>query len=49
MDIHLVVVTPFADLKRGDIVTDIARIREVLASEHALCVVRVALPANREG
>ncbi len=47
MDIQLVVVRPFGDLSRGDIVTDIARISEILTSEHACSVVRVASLAKK--
>jgi hypothetical protein len=44
MQVHLVVVKPFATLVRGDIVTDPVRIAELLKSEHAPHVVRVAIP-----
>jgi hypothetical protein len=47
MDMHLVVVRPFGDLARGDIVADAIRIAEILNSEHARCVVRVVTPANK--
>jgi hypothetical protein len=47
MDMHLVVVRPFGDLARGDIVTDSVRITEILHSEHAHSVVRVAMPASK--
>ncbi|MGC1411096.1 MAG: hypothetical protein WA864_19405 [Acetobacteraceae bacterium] len=47
MDMHLVVVKPFAGLARGDIVTDSIRINEILNSEHARSVVRVAVPASK--
>ena len=47
MNMHLVVVRPFGGLARGDIVTDTARITEILNSEHARAVVRVAKPANK--
>ena len=47
MDMHLVVVRPFGDLARGDIVTDTVRITEILNSEHARSVVRVVAPANK--
>ena len=47
MDMHLVVVRPFGDLARGDIVTDTVRITEILNSEHARSVVRVVVPANK--
>jgi len=41
MFMNLVVTRPFAGFARGDIVTDDARITEILASEHAHHVVRV--------
>ena len=47
MQIHLVVVKPFAGLNRGDVVTDPVRIAEILRGEHAQHVVRVAIPANK--
>ncbi len=47
MDMHLVVVRPFGDLARGDIVTDVVRITEILNSEHARSVVRVVAPASK--
>jgi hypothetical protein len=47
MQVHLVVVKPFAELVRGDIVTDPVRITEVLKSEHAPHVVRVATPPSK--
>lgn len=47
MDIHLVVVKPFGSLARGDIVADPVRIAEILRSEHARWVVRVAVPAGK--
>jgi hypothetical protein len=46
MQVHLVVIKPFASFSRGDIVTDPARIAEILKSEHTQRVVRVATPAN---
>lgn len=42
MDIHLIVVKPFRNLVRGDIIIDKAQIHEILGSEHATYVVRVA-------
>ena len=48
MNMHLVVVRPFAGLARGDIVADAARIAEILNSEHAHDVVRVVAP-TKEG
>ena len=42
MDIELVVIKPFGNLARGDIVTDRARISQILGCEHARNVVRVA-------
>lgn len=47
MNIHLVVVRPFAGLARGDVVADAVQITEILSSEHARCVVRVMTPANK--
>ena len=44
---HLVVVRPFGDLTRGDIITETVRINEILSSEHARSVVRVVTPANK--
>jgi len=44
METHLVVVRPFAGLARGAVVTDAARIAEILKSEHARDVVRVVAP-----
>ena len=41
MNIHLVVVRPFAGLARGEIIVDTTRISAILASEHAANVVRV--------
>jgi hypothetical protein len=42
MEIHLVVVKPFDGLLRGDVITDPARIANILAGERAGFVVRVA-------
>ena len=47
MQVHLVVVKPFATVARGDIITDPVRIAEILKSEHAPHVVRVAIPADK--
>jgi hypothetical protein len=47
MQVHLVVVKPFAALNRGDVITDPVRIAEILSCEHAQHVVRVAAPANK--
>lgn len=46
MDFHLVVVRPFGQLVRGDVVNEATRIAEVLSSEHAQHVVRVLDPAK---
>jgi hypothetical protein len=46
---HLIVVKPFADLIRGDVVTDDERIAEILRGEQAAHVVRVATPSQKEG
>jgi hypothetical protein len=47
MDIQLVVIKPFGNLARGDIVTDKARVGQILGCEHARCVVRVAAQAAK--
>jgi hypothetical protein len=47
MQVHLVVVKPFATLVRGDIITDPVRIADILRSGHAPHVVRVAIPADQ--
>ena len=44
MELHLVVVRPFGGFSRGDIITDAARISQILMSEHAHAVVRVGAP-----
>ena len=49
MEIQLVVVRPFAGFARGDVVADATHMDEILKSEHAHSVVRVAKPAAREG
>ena len=47
MDIHLVVVRPFADLARGDIISDRTRVAAILKGEHAANVVRVISPVRK--
>jgi hypothetical protein len=47
MNIHLVVVHPFAEYIRGQIITDAATITQILASEHAIAVVRVLNTAEK--
>lgn len=42
MEIHLVVVKPFDGVARGDIIKDQTRVSEILSSEHARFVVRIA-------
>jgi hypothetical protein len=49
MNIHLVVVKPFAGFARGDVITDLGRVQEVLRSERASYVVRIAAPSQKEG
>lgn len=47
MDIHLIVIKPFRNLVRGDIITDKTQIHQILGSEHTKYVVRVtAHPAK---
>ena len=47
MEFHLVVARSFGNLARGDVITDQARVAQVLSSEHARYVVRVAAAANK--
>ena len=49
MDVHLVVVRAFGPYAKGDVVAEPAAVAQVLAGEHAGCVVRVAVPAGEEG
>ena len=42
MDMHLVVVKPFDDFARGDVISDALQITTILKGEHAHSVVRVA-------
>ena len=46
---HLVVVRKFGIFARGDIVTDVARIAQILNGDHARFVVRVVTSVNKEG
>lgn len=48
MEFHLVVIRAFAGFSRGDIITDPGRIAEILNSEQARSVVRVAARAPGE-
>lgn len=45
MAFHLIVISPFEDYKRGDTITDAAKVEKVLASEQEAFVRRVAAPA----
>ena len=47
MTMQLIVVRPFGGLARGAAVTDPAKVRAILAGEHALDVVCVADGAER--
>lgn len=47
MTTQLIVVRPFGGLARGAAVTDPAKVRAILAGEHALDVVCVAAGADR--
>ena len=49
MELHLVVVRAFGRYAKGDAVAEAKAMAEILAGEHAGCVVRVAAPAKREG
>ena len=41
MTIQLVVVRPFRTFAKGDLISESALVAEILASEQAVCVVRV--------
>ncbi len=47
MEMHLVVVKPFGGLARGDIITDPARVIQILNDENAHSVVRVQSPSAK--
>jgi hypothetical protein len=49
MRYHLVVTKPFLDFVRGDIIADVIKIGEVLASEHQKFVTRVASNNSLKG
>jgi hypothetical protein len=46
MDIHLVVVRPFAGHARGTVIADAAQIAQILGGAHRLDVVRVMAAAT---
>jgi hypothetical protein len=49
MTLHLVVTRPFLGYVRGDIIGDVATVREVLDSDYKRFVVRVSLSVSSEG
>jgi hypothetical protein len=48
MNLNLVVVKPFSGFSRGDVVTDDTRVAQILRSEQATHVVRVAALLQKE-
>jgi hypothetical protein len=46
---HLVVTKPFLNYVRGDIIVDVLKISEILASEQKKFVTRVALSTTSKG
>jgi hypothetical protein len=49
MSLHLVVTKPFLGFVRGDVIADTAKIIEILASDYAKSVNRVASPVSLKG
>jgi hypothetical protein len=49
MDVHLVVVRAFGPYAKGDVVASPAAVAQILAGEHAGCVVRVTPAQGEEG
>jgi len=48
MQFELVVARPFGGFSRGERIQDPKRVAEILASEHANWVVRVAVPSKED-
>ena len=48
MNIHLVVVAAFATYAKGEVITDLGVIEQLLASEDRKCVVRVSVIPQQE-
>jgi hypothetical protein len=46
---HLVVLRPFLDFVRGDVIVEADRIRKVLDTEHKKFITKVALPNAPKG
>lgn len=46
MNFHLVVLKPFANYKRGELITDVAVVESILVGPQASFVVRVAAKGN---
>ena len=46
---HLVVIKPFLNFKRGDVISDTSRISTILAAEYKKSVVSVATVCTAEG
>jgi hypothetical protein len=49
MNVHLVVVRAFGPYAKGDVIASPSVVAEILAGEHATCVVRVRASAGGEG
>lgn len=46
---HLVVMKPFLDFVRGDIIAEASKISEILSTEYKKFVTKVALPITPKG
>lgn len=49
MKFHLVVTKPFQNFVRGDVITELMKIEEVLANDYKQFVTKVALIQTEEG
>lgn len=49
MSWYLVVIKPFLNFVRGDMITDVARIEEILKAEYAKSVTKIAPPSASKG
>lgn len=46
---HLVVIKPFLNYVRGDVIADAAKVSEILSTEHKKYVTKVAMPVASKG
>lgn len=46
---HLVVIKPFLNYVRGDVIADATKVSEILSTEHKKYVTKVAVPVTSKG